>query len=248
MKAVGHAAASPAQSFAVPTTARDQRHGFTLIELLVVIVIIAILVALLLPALSQAREASRRIACLNNQHQLYLAVASYAGDADSFLPDGSNDGPDEVVHQISDATKEALEDYVGGWAISSCPNYGFTNTLANDFAGNPWGHNLGYLYMGGLDTSQFSPPDLWESPQTMADDPIFELLSDVNQQPPHTFDSRYPHSRGGWWQGPPNVYPAAAGCLGSNVTTLDGSGRWRTIDELTEHVGSSVNPAAKWWW
>jgi prepilin-type N-terminal cleavage/methylation domain-containing protein/prepilin-type processing-associated H-X9-DG protein len=58
------------------------RHsfGFTLIELLVVIAIIAILVALLLPALSQAREKARRIACINNMQQISLGITLYASD------------------------------------------------------------------------------------------------------------------------------------------------------------------------
>lgn len=38
-------------------------RGFTLIELLVVVVIIALLIAVLLPALSAARERSRRTVC-----------------------------------------------------------------------------------------------------------------------------------------------------------------------------------------
>jgi len=61
-------------------------HGFTLVELLVVIAIIGILVALLLPAIQAAREASRRSACLNNLHQLSLAVLSFESIAGRLPP------------------------------------------------------------------------------------------------------------------------------------------------------------------
>src|ERR1700759_3618627 len=66
---------------------RGHRRGFTLIELLVVIAIIAVLIALLLPAVQSAREAARRISCVNNLKQIGLALHNYI-TATEVMPPG----------------------------------------------------------------------------------------------------------------------------------------------------------------
>lgn len=107
----------PQQGLRVAT--RGGGMGFTLIELLVVISIIVLLIALLMPALSKAREQTRRIICLNNTKTLMLSSMMYANDFKGNVPDGGFD------HTLTNGTNPyGRFRFHGATRLSLYTNYG----------------------------------------------------------------------------------------------------------------------------
>jgi prepilin-type N-terminal cleavage/methylation domain-containing protein/prepilin-type processing-associated H-X9-DG protein len=108
-----------------------RRKAFTLIELLVVVAIIAILTALLLPALQNAKLQAKRASCQSNLHQLGIAVHSYAGDYNDYLPPRNDPWWYGVQYEFTAAgayTNPSLAalyyaNYVKSKNVFYCPGY-----------------------------------------------------------------------------------------------------------------------------
>ena len=65
------------------------RRGFTLLELLVVVGIIAVLAAMLFPAVQRLREMANQTRCINNLHQIGMAMTNHVGTHQCFPTNGS---------------------------------------------------------------------------------------------------------------------------------------------------------------
>jgi prepilin-type N-terminal cleavage/methylation domain-containing protein/prepilin-type processing-associated H-X9-DG protein len=124
-------------------------RGFTLIELLVVISIISILASLLLPALGRAKEQAQSIYCVNNLHQIGLAMFQYADESEDKLPT---------------SYASILKTGQGNWTNSPTP---WTRALSFYFANNTnllkcpgfssFYNHSGYNYFMGSSAFAFNP-------------------------------------------------------------------------------------------
>lgn len=133
---------------------RRSQAGFTLVELLVVMAIISVLAGMLLPALQNAMDYARNLACLNNQKQQGLAIGMYANDwADWLLVKQYRNVGDSATNW-----KNQMAPYLGfheppfkAWfngidkGVFKCPVWNFDLGTGWGYGGGyAWNQNLGY--------------------------------------------------------------------------------------------------------
>ena len=114
----------------------SSRRGFSLVELLVVIEIIGILIGLLLPAVQAAREAARRMQCVNHMKQLGLAVHNFESATGKLPPLDINMGHASILPLLWPYMEQAaIYDVLKNWRGAKDKSSGFGQDLCRSDAG-----------------------------------------------------------------------------------------------------------------
>ena len=225
------------------------KRCFTLIELMVVIAIMGILLSILLPSLSRVREKAKRSVCLNNLKQCGVVSILYADSNNSrFNPTLGPHNSGASLHWIGSKTKDGFDPYIGDWEVTNCPNFRF-NTIGNGMSVTNNAYMIGFIYSGGMDTSNLAGSgNDWDAPQSLMDDNTLLLWAD-RIQTSENWSALYPHTDSGWQVGPAgiNINPANNGNKGGNILFVSGAGKWVDQKSMTAQKGDRWAQISMWW-
>jgi prepilin-type N-terminal cleavage/methylation domain-containing protein len=219
---------------------RVSEAGFNLIELLVVIAIICILAALLFPVLSSGKERGKRAQCMNNLHQIGIAMLMYAGENRDFLISAKQQDSNKPEHfafvQIGlDPPSVRAAETVGLKVVSNniwtCPNrpgLPVYEAIPNIRITPQW--VIGYQYFGGIKTwmnPSFPKGIPSRSPVKLTQSrPFWCLAADAVIKVDGTWGKTSVDRPLTWSNLPPHHEPKGLLPLGGNELFVDGSARW----------------------
>jgi len=239
---------------------RTNAAGLTLVELMVVIAMTGILSAIMFPALSNAKERTRRAVCKSNIRQLLQVLEMYADDNEQFLPSCGDDKGYYHSIVLSDAVFTNLVDMAGGNSnILYCPNIAFSSVPNGVPQHIPnIGYVIGYSYLAESILGSSKSPDYTVLPvkYPTTGTSTNELLADANYWTPGSVSPGYfpaqmkiaPHTSAGaamsqdssFTVGLPGASAASLGAVGGNIGFADGHVVWRTLPQMQTNMASSL--------
>ncbi len=235
-----------------------KRQGFTLIELLVVISIIALLIALLLPALSRAKSYVSRVKCAAWRQQSLVAYTAYAVDNDGQLPNTEW----VQIHWTSRQAWEDMIDYIKDPRALECPDFNLTTDPTHEighYTDDATAFDWGIFYLAQKDNymghwlnlvprgEPLVDPFDWHSPRSLDDYGNLAVTADRSEYSVRHYNGYFVHSQASQWSKTPEaVHIKDLGWEGGNVGYLDGSVKWRSGEDMLEHMFWDANTRYFW--
>jgi prepilin-type processing-associated H-X9-DG protein len=244
---------------------RTNAAGLTLVELMVVIAMTALLSSILLPALSTAKEKSRRAVCKSNLRQLLSVLEMYADANEQLLPSCADNK--DYYHSIilSDSVYSNLVDLAGGNSnIFYCPNivFGSAPGAVQRHMTNT-GYVIGYSYLAANIYGSAKSPDYTVGNVKLPSSTTNELLADANYWTSSSASQSYfpalmkvaPHTPMGaamarnssFTVGLPGNSSASIGAVGGNIGFVDGHVDWQILPKMQTNPASSFPDAYGAW-
>lgn len=200
------------------------------------IAIIAILAAMLLPALSRAKERSKRASCLSNLKQIATGIHIYAGDNRDFVLSARWSANTYVQNCLNPPERNAaatvgLVVQTNFNSVWTCPNRPGLPIYEPNYP--QW--VLGYQYFGGVTNwnPRNRPAVAGLSPVKIGTaKPAMTLAADATMKINGTWGGQEPAPRTFVYSNMPQHRDSNPWPAGGNTVFIDGSARWVVFGKM----------------